>query len=429
MIRVRRGAASAALCALALSAPEARAAGFSIFEQGAKGMGFAGAFTAQANDPSAVFHNAAGIAFIKGKQLYVGGVILNPTTDFTGADPFPGEGRLESTTGGVIPVPNAYYTQALTDRLAVGVGLHVPFRLKTEWSSPETFTGRFITTRAELKGFALNPVVAYKLADRLSVGGGIDVRFYKVELDRSIGAVNPFSLKFTDVAQLQLTSDRAVDIGFNVGVLAKPSEQLSLGLAYRHKVKQSFSGNAGFTLLPTGNSQFDAAVAAALPQGAVPATTEIEFPGVASAGAAYAWNDWLFAADLDFFQWSSFDVLPLILEGRGDLSSTTLERYENSWQVRVGAERRLNDVWRVRGGYFFDKTPSPVESVSPILPDASRHGICVGGSWQRDRLRVDAGGSYILFQSRSTEGRSRERFDGTYESHALTLGVSVGYSF
>src|SRR5258705_4907594 len=37
-------------------------AGFSIFEQGAKASGMAGAFVATADDPSAVFYNPAGIA-------------------------------------------------------------------------------------------------------------------------------------------------------------------------------------------------------------------------------------------------------------------------------------------------------------------------------------------------------------------------------
>src|SRR5262245_10424713 len=100
----------AALC-LVLAPAAAHAAGFALFEQGAQGMGFAGAFTAQASDPSAIFHNAAGVAFLKGRQLYVGGVLVNPSTDFTGADPYPGAGRLESMDTGIIPFPSAYYTQ------------------------------------------------------------------------------------------------------------------------------------------------------------------------------------------------------------------------------------------------------------------------------------------------------------------------------
>lgn len=431
MTRSRGRARTGALLVLGLLAypGTARAAGFALFEQGAKGMGFAGAFTAQADDPSAIFHNAAGIAFLKGRQLYLGGTLVKPSTSFTGADPFPGEGRLERMSVGAIPFPSAYFTQALSDRLVVGAGLHVPFGLRTEWASPDTFTGRFISTRAELSGFALNPTVAYKLADRLAIGGGIDLRMTKVKLDRHVPAVNPFTLKVADVASVQLQSDRATDLGFNLGLLAKPSEKLSVGLSYRRKVKQDYTGTAAFTLLPTGNAQFDQAVAGRLPSGGVPVRTAIEFPGILSGGAAYRWNDWVFEGDVNRYQWSSFDSLPLTLEGRPELSSIVEERYKNSWQLRFGAERRLNDAWRVRGGYFFDQTPSPAESVSALLPDASRHGFALGGTWRGPRVFVDAGAWYVRSQRRSTEGVNRDRFDGTYRSHATTLGVSLGYTF
>ena len=95
-MRRRSGALAAALAFVVWTGPApARAAGFAIFEQGARGMGFAGAFTAQANDPSAIFHNAAGIAFLKGHQLYFGGTLIHPTSTFTGADPFPGSAVTE----------------------------------------------------------------------------------------------------------------------------------------------------------------------------------------------------------------------------------------------------------------------------------------------------------------------------------------------
>jgi long-chain fatty acid transport protein len=431
MTRSRSRAGKGALLALGLLAfpGAARAAGFALFEQGAKGMGFAGAFTAQADDASAVFHNAAGIAFLKGKHLYLGGTLVKPSTDFTGAGPFPGDGRLESMSVGAVPFPAVYYTQEINERLVAGVGLNVPFGLKTEWASPDTFTGRFISTRAELTGFAINPSVAYKLADRLSIGGGLDIRRTKVKLDRHVPSVNPFTFKVTDVATVELAGDNATDFGFNLGVLAKPSEKLSVGISYRHKVKQDYTGTATFVLLPTGNAQFDQAVALKLPSGGVAATTAIEYPGFASGGAAYKWNDWIFEADVNWYQWSSFGQLPIVLDGRPDLSSIVTEDYKNSWQFRFGAERRLNDAWSVRGGYFFDQTPSPAESVSALLPDSSRNGFALGGTWRGRRVFLDAGAWYVHSNQRSTEGVNRDHFDGTYTSHAITLGVSLGYSF
>ncbi|HET7293146.1 MAG TPA: outer membrane protein transport protein [Vicinamibacteria bacterium] len=428
MLHFRAAPAVAAL-GLLLAPVAADAAGFALFEQGARGMGFAGAFTAQADDPSAIFHNAAGIAFLKGRQLYVGGVFVNPSTDFTGANPYPGEGRLESMDVGIVPFPSAYYTQALSDSLAVGIGVHVPYGLRTEWESPASFTGRFISTKAQLEGFALNPTVAWKVRDRLAIGGGIDIRFSSVELHRNVPAIDPFTQQVTDVAGVVLKSDTATDFGFNLGVLAKPNDRLSIGASYRHKVKQSYSGDASFTLIPTGSAQLDAAVARTLPAGAIAATTELETPAIASLGVAYRWNDWTFEGDVNWYGWSSFDELPIELEGRSDLSTVVVESYDDSWQFRFGVDRRLNDEWSVRGGYFFDQSPSPPESVSALLPDSDRHGICAGGSWRRGAFRVDAGAWWVLSKDRTTEGVNRDHFDGLYESSARTLGISFGYSF
>lgn len=420
----------AALAAASLVRPApAGAAGFAIFEQGALGMGFAGAFTAQASDPSAIFHNAAGIAFLKRNQLYLGGTLVHPSTSFTGADPFPGAGTKETQSVGFLPVPAAYYTHQFSERSVLGVGLHAPFGLSSKWKDPDRFSGRFVSQLAELRGFSLNPTIAWKLADRLSVGAGLDIRFASVALERNVPLIDPFAQKVVDVGQARLESDTATKLGFNLGILARPSDSLSIGLSYRHKVNMEFAGTGSFSQIRTGNPQLDARVAAVLPSGQVPLTTAVEFPAIVSGGVAYAWGDWRAEADINWYQWSTFDRLILSFEGRSDLNQVIEEEYSDVFQYRLGVERRLNDVWSVRGGYFFDKSPAPPESVSPLLPDASRHGIALGGSWRRGALRLDGSAWTLLVNDRSTEGRNRDRFDGTYSSFVVTFGLFLGYSF
>ena len=427
----RRSTILALLAGLSLSLSPAplRAAGFALFEQGARGMGFAGAYTAQAADPSAIFHNAAGIAFLKGNQLYIGGTLIGPSTDFVGDSPFPGAGQLETMNVGVTPTPAVYFTHQVSERVVAGVGLDTPFGLKTEWASPETFTGRFVSKKGELKGFSLNPTIAYKLADRLSVGVGLDVRFSSVTLDKNIGLTNPFTQFVVDIASVQLKSDTATDFGWNLGVLAKPTENLSVGVSYRHSVKADYTGTADFNRIPTGNDQLDTLVAVKIPGSALGATTSIEYPSILSLGVAYAWNDWTVEGDVNFYGWSSFATLPITVEGRPDLSSNIPEDFQDSRQYRIGVERQLGDTWAVRGGYFYDETPSPPESVTPLLPDASRNGFCLGGSWKRGRVRVDGAAWYVKMKERSTEGVERDNYNGTYSGKALTLGLSLGYSF
>jgi long-chain fatty acid transport protein len=407
----------------------ASASGFAIFEQGARAMGFAGAFTAQASDPSAIFHNAAGIAFLDGRQAYIGGTVIAPRATFRGADPFPGSGVTEKSDMGVLVPPVGYYTHRFSERVVLGAGWTAPFGLHTRWADPEAFTGRFVSQVAELKAYSLNPTVAYKVEDRLAVGVGVDVRFSSVTLTRRVPVINPFTQTVADAANARLATGTGTGVGFNVGVLARPTTRLSLGASYRHKVKVGYRGSATFSPVSTGDPQLDAIVAAGLPAGSLPVTTSIVFPAIASVGAAYTWDEWTVEGDVNWYQWSTFDRLLLVFETRGELSEAVVEDYANSWQLRLGVQRPLGRGWTVRGGYFFDQSAAPAASVSPLLPDADRHGLALGASWKPRRWWVDAGSWLVLSKRRSTEGRNRDGYDGIYEGHAVTLGVSVGYEF
>jgi long-chain fatty acid transport protein len=422
--------AALSLGVLLPAAPQARAAGFAIFEQGARGMGLAGAYVAQTQDASAIFHNAAGIAFLKGKNAYFGATLIAPSSDFAGANPFPGTSVTEQGDAGIVIPPAVDYSQQISERLAVGFGVHVPYGLRTRWANKDTtYSGRFLSKMAELQSFSFNPTVAFKLADRLAVGGGFDVRLSRLELDRNVAAVNPFTFKAQDVAKVNLKSNNEVGYGWNLGLVAMPIDNLSLGVAYRHKVKTDFKGYGDFSRISTGNSQLDAAVALRIPTGAVPVTTQIEFPSLLSIGGSYRWNDWTLAAQIDFHGWSSFDSLPLTFEDRPDLSSVVEESYKNTQIYRLGAEWRMSDTWEFRGGYFYDKSPAPAESVSPLLPDADRHGLAAGATWRSGRWRVEAANWFLLFKERSTEGRNRDGYDGTYKNSAELFAISVGVSF
>jgi long-chain fatty acid transport protein len=193
-------------------------------------------------------------------------------------------------------------------------------------------------------------------------------------------------------------------------------------------VKVEYDGSATFSPRPTGNSQLDAVIASGLP-GAQAVTTTITFPALVSAGLAQRFGPWTFEVDVNWYQWSTFDRLPITFVDRPDLSEVIVEEYGDSFQYRFGLERDLAEAWTVRAGYFWDETPSPPASVSPLLPDSNRHGIALGGSWTSGRLRLDAGSWLVLSSQRSTAGVNRDLYEGSYKGRAFTLGVSLGYGF
>lgn len=418
-----------ALAALALVPAPVHAGGFAAFEQGARSMGFAGAFTAQASDPSVISHNAAGIAFLKGRQINAGGAWLRPRTTFTGSDPFPGAGVTERTEALSLLPPAVYYTHQFSERLVLGAGLTRPFGVRTRWENPETFSGRFLSQRTEIDAYSINPTAAYRIADRLAVGVGLDVRLSTVGLRRRFPGVHPVTDAVVDAASVRVDSRRDTAFGFNVGLMARLIENLSIGAAYRSGVTHDYRGDAEFSLLPTGSPALDAAVAAVIPAGTLPVRTSIHFPAVINVGAAYEWGDWTFAADARFWQWTQFQQIALDFEGREDLREVIVQDYADSAQFRLGAERRLGTTWAVRAGYLYADSPAPAASLSPLLFDADRHGFTLGGSWQQAKWRIDAAGGFMPSRARTTGGTSRDGYDGTYETRASSASLSVGYAF
>jgi len=287
MILFGRGRTLRALLALPLLAlpATAHASSFALESQGARAMGFSGAYVAQAADPSAIYYNAAGIAFLKGRRLYVGGIFGGGLkTDFTGSGPNPPIGTLETSKNGLGVLPTLYYSQPLNEKTVIGIGVFKPFGFHSQWDNPDQYSGRTICLDCKVASWAVNPTIAFKIEDRLSIGGGVDVRFSSFDLTRRLEASpNPFPVP-TDVAELTYASGTDVGVGFNVGLLASPSEDFSIGVSYRHKVTINHGGQANFVQILTGNTPVDEAVRIGLPASQI-ANAEFTYPANLAVGA------------------------------------------------------------------------------------------------------------------------------------------------
>jgi long-chain fatty acid transport protein len=430
MILAIRGRVLRALPALPLLClpVSAFASGFALESQGVRAMGLSGACVAQSGDPSVISYNAAGIAFLSGHHLYVAGSFGTLSSDFTGAGPYPPADTLERSRQGLGPLPALYYSHQVGERAVLGIGVSKPFGARNEWEGPGQATGRYTCVVCEIGSWAANPTVAFKLADRFAVGGGVDIRLSRFSLTRRVVASpNPFP-QLTDVAEITLASNRTTAVGWNVGLLASPSEAVSIGLAYRHKVVVDHDATASFTQIRTGDTTVDAAVAASLPEAQV-AAVGLVYPASVAAGMSWRGYRWTVEADLVRTLWSSFDNVTL------SFRTTTYDQalpqtWGSAWTAALGAEFSPRDDWQLRGGYSYDTSPQPDTTLSPFLVDASRHGFSLGGSYKRERLRVDAAVRMLLRGSRTTDGVNRYGYEGTYDPRpSFSFGLAFGYDF
>ena len=166
---MRRGVRIIALLAVGVSIPwTCFAAGFSIFEAGAKALGMGGAFTAQADDPSAVFFNTAGIADLDNTRIYFGVSTIFTGTSFAGVDPDPGYGTTGETGTMVFPPINAFVTWQFREGLTVGLGIFNAYGLGQYWNDEATFPGRHISYHVDLKTFYFNPSIAWRAHEKIA---------------------------------------------------------------------------------------------------------------------------------------------------------------------------------------------------------------------------------------------------------------------
>ncbi len=151
----------------------AHGAGFALIQQGTAAMGQGNAFVADASDPSAIFYNPAGLNQMKRAQVYVGSFLNYPDRNFSGG------GEDSQTNHRLYKSLTTYIAIPVHDRVALGIGFFSPFGMGTAW--PSTWAGRYLTTYSSLKTYTLNPAISVKVLDNLSVAGGVDFLWSKVQ--------------------------------------------------------------------------------------------------------------------------------------------------------------------------------------------------------------------------------------------------------
>jgi len=405
--------------------------GFSLFEVGNRAMGMAGAFTAVADDPSALFWNPAGMAFQtdQGMQLMVGVTLIQPTQDFTGMSPYPGDGYTVSQKSQTFPPAHFFFGMPVNERLEVSFSLTSPFGLGTWWE--DDYLGRFQSIKADLMVFDLGLSMAYKMSESFAFGIGIDYMYTTIELSRHVGVINPYDQRLTDVASAELKSEGMnAAWAWNAGLLWKLGNGFQLGAVYRSDFTVTGDGNANFTQIPTGYPDLDGMLGTVFPfDGEVPIEATFAFPDFWTVGLAWQNETWTFSGQYGVMGWSAFQELPLIFPENPEFSTVMREEFEDAAQWRVGMEWRPGQRWAFQLGYLEDETGQPVEAMSPLLADGDRTSYSLGLSYSTKRFRLDVGYEHVMSDPRSTEGGSWDGYDGTYDSEADLAGATVTFKF
>lgn len=333
----------------------ANAGGYSTNLYSTSGLGnsYAGSSTG-AHDVSDTFFNPAVTAGIKKNEAILSVSYLNLRID---PDNMTGANALGSTNGQDLDnvgtqklIPAFYLSSPVNDKVSLNFALTSPFGLETRYT--DGWSGRYRGLKSSIKTINLNPSIAYKLTDDLSVGAGFVGQYYTAKLTK----------KGFDGSIYGIGSMEGSDwgYGYNLGATYKISDNTKIGLGYRSKIDHNLKGNINFE---TTYSRFKANT-----------TT----PESLSLGLSHNLSkDLQFVADSVWTRWSRLKQLKVNSQN-SLLSSTSNYNWNDSFLYSVGANYNLDSSNLLRGGLAYEKESVNTRNREARIPASDKYWLTAG---------------------------------------------------
>ena len=391
---------------LFLSSSALFGAGFALYDFSARGNALGGAMVGRADDPSAVALNPAGITQIPGSAFMTGLGFLLPR----GTAVATGTPMTVDQNDRTFILPSMYYTKQMNEKLWLGVGVMTRFGLGTEF--PADWFGRYNSYRAMLESVSINPNIAWKVNDALSLSLGVEALWFEADLRRKIDSTQGVAPNPATDIDLRLKGDD-IGYGWNVGLHYKMDETTRFGLHYRSRVKLSLSGIATATS-PLASDSTEGRVDLTLPDMLMFGVSKQLTPKLnVEVGAIHT-------------GWDSYDSVTINfgkpLLGALPIRSFTPKNWNSVWRYQLGLEYTYSPEWTWRLGYTYDQEPMPDATIDYQVPSGDRQLFSIGFGYAKNNRALDFAYSRLLSDERSIAGRLPE---GILNSRTRNMNVDI----
>lgn len=402
------------LAALLAHPNTSEAGGTAIPGYGSQAQPRAGAFVAKADDPSAIFHNPAGLAKLSGTIIQLGINLINFSQTFqrsgsydqctddkcpVGGVPYAGQGYapVENTAHGavhigdfaVVPLLSVVSDLGLDLPIVFAAGVFAPsvgsvdrdinsdYLIQANSNTPPP-PNRYDILKQEVAVLFPSVAAGYKLNDQFSFGARISWGFGNVKGSSSTwGQRNYEEWEGFDAVYSVDASDSFIP-AFGFGVLYQPRPNVELGFNYRSSASM---GAQGTGITTTGSGLLLGGIDPLSPKtedlkcnsgGTVAAfagCVELELPRMASLGGRYFWLDAKgrekadIELDVQWENWSSASDLVNIVDAKTDAAkegipgSTIRHGFKDVFSFRLGGSYSIpldKNTLSIRAGIAHD---------------------------------------------------------------------------
>ncbi|MCB1792741.1 MAG: outer membrane protein transport protein [Gammaproteobacteria bacterium] len=435
------------------------ASGFALIEQSVSGMGTAYATgAAHGDDNSAMFFNPATLSLFKGTQASAGAHIVIAQSKFKdggstfaaalgGAPLGGGDGGNGGTTGFV---PHAAFSHQLDDRTWIGLTINAPFGLATDYD--DSWVGRYHALESEVATVNINPAIAYKVNDRLTLGAGLSAQYLKARLSNAIdfGSIDAAVLGGAAGTAGPGSADGVGEVegdswgfGFNLGLLFQVTDATRIGMQFRSEIDHDVEGDAKF--YGGGQAAVSAVILGGLGQRQFVDTNvsaDVKLPATASFSVYHQLNpEWAVVADYTWTGWNTLKELRFDFDSNQADAVTTF-KWKNTDRFGVGTiYSPAGSAWAYRVGVAYDESPIPdAQHRTPRLPGEDRLWVALGAGFSPSpNMRFDFGYAHLFVDDPKinknasivplNEDGFRGSLVGSYDASVDIISAQLQYIF
>ena len=382
---MKRGFKFFILLALMAAPSLAMCAGFFIHELGVKSFGRGGAFIVKADDLSCLYLNPAGLSKIKGTVLkgeFTWGMMpleyqreewLRPVENEN-----PGDG---------LPFGAVSTDLGLKD-WTFAIGVYGPYGIGVIYDreGPQRYAALDVLTLAVHNEFA----VGWHPLSWLRVGAGV-LNVWLMRYDHyAYSFLGDDNVDYDIVASFSGASYDTFT--WNAGIIVQPIKKLEFGFSYIPEIPAKLYGKLEADLpkfyaamLGTDKYKDDLTMTTVIPQNI-------------RGGVRYIFSD---RFDLEFDttwnQWSRQKCFDINLKKETIIKDFKIPKVnQDTWNFRIGGDYKINKIFTVRAGYYYDQPASKPKYLGPGGIETDRHAIGAGTTISKWGIDLDAGYMHIF---------------------------------
>ncbi|MEY4593096.1 MAG: hypothetical protein RIR18_1991, partial [Pseudomonadota bacterium] len=246
-----------------------------------------------------------------------------------------------------VVLPHLYASKLLTDHWSVGVAIMSPYafdrRFDATWAGAQS-------NHLQIKSQSVNPAVAYRVSDALSVGAGLNYQTLKLHSEST--------------GSLYQGEDAA--LGWNGGAMYELAPYMRLGLAYRSAVRHS-----------------------------LPNDLALDTPESLTFSVWQRYSDqWEAAGEISRYRISG-------LRGQPASVQQAAFAYQDAWRFAWGAAYQHNDRWKSRFGVAVERNAADGANLAARLAEDHAVWLALGLQYRISQMGAVDLGLAIRWPSRA----------------------------